>query len=322
MMSGGNWMPELIAAAGGDNLFGEAGKHSGYMTFAELASADPDVIIVAPCGFDIARTMQEMPLSTCQPGWRNLAAVRNGRVAVADGNLYFNRPSPGLAQTTEIIAEIIHGAGIDFGHRGRGWVALRASLTDICAGPPIGFDRPALCVLAFGMKLARTARCSVLAGMLLSSGCSPPPRRRQRQPTPAELDTPLFRPPGGEDRHRGPRHRVEDLGCLDQVRRRRDRQADEPRHCRHAGAEVPGRSCGARRRRRQEAGLRRRLEQAGNGALHRRRARPVDGRHREGAGIGAAPFRRHLRHRSHSRSPRATRSRRSRPIARSSRSIP
>jgi iron complex transport system substrate-binding protein len=122
MMSGGNWMPELIKAAGGDNLFGEAGQHSGYMTFAELSHADPDVIIVAPCGFDIARTLSEMPLLEGQPGWRSLAAVRNGRVAVADGNLYFNRPSPGLAETTEIIAEIIHGPGIDLGHRGRGWV--------------------------------------------------------------------------------------------------------------------------------------------------------------------------------------------------------
>jgi iron complex transport system substrate-binding protein len=122
MMSGGNWMPELIAAAGGENLFGEAGKHSGYMQFAELAAADPDVIVIAPCGFDIARTKIEMPLIEREPGWQGLAAVRNGRVAIADGNLYFNRPGPGVAETTEIIAEILHGPAIDFGHRGRGWV--------------------------------------------------------------------------------------------------------------------------------------------------------------------------------------------------------
>ncbi len=122
MMSGGNWMPELIAAAGGDNLFGEAGKHSGYMRTEELFAADPEVIIIGPCGFDIARTLEEMPLLTAQPGWHNLMAVRNGRVAIGDGNLYFNRPSPSLAETTEIIAEILHPGEVDFGHKGRSWV--------------------------------------------------------------------------------------------------------------------------------------------------------------------------------------------------------
>jgi iron complex transport system substrate-binding protein len=124
MMAGGNWMPELIKAAGGENLFGTAGAHSGYMQYAELAAADPDVIIVAPCGFDLARTRQEMPLLTRQPGWHALAAVRNGRVALGDGNRYFNRPGPGLAETTEIIAEILHSGRIDYGHQGRGWVSF------------------------------------------------------------------------------------------------------------------------------------------------------------------------------------------------------
>lgn len=123
MMSGGNWMPELIAAAGGRNLFGVAGEHSGYMQLAELAAADPEVIIIAPCGFDIARTRAEMPLLEGEPQWRGLSAVRNGRVALADGNLYFNRPGPSVAETAEIIAEILHGPSVDYGHRGTGWVS-------------------------------------------------------------------------------------------------------------------------------------------------------------------------------------------------------
>ena len=61
LMAGGNWMPELIEMAGGINLFGEAGKHSPWMTWEELESSDPDVIIVTPCGFDIDRSMEEMP---------------------------------------------------------------------------------------------------------------------------------------------------------------------------------------------------------------------------------------------------------------------
>ncbi len=59
-MAAGNWTPELIEMAGGVNLFGEAGKHSPWMTWEELRAADPDVIVIAPCGFDLARTEQEM----------------------------------------------------------------------------------------------------------------------------------------------------------------------------------------------------------------------------------------------------------------------
>src|SRR5258708_1151625 len=51
LMAAGNWMPELIAMAGGENLFGVAGQHSPWMKFRELAAADPDVILIMPCGF-------------------------------------------------------------------------------------------------------------------------------------------------------------------------------------------------------------------------------------------------------------------------------
>ena len=76
LMAAGNWTPELIELAGGVNLFGEAGKHSPWMTWEELVAADPDVIVVAPCGFDLARTEQEMHWLTDAPGWRTRAARR------------------------------------------------------------------------------------------------------------------------------------------------------------------------------------------------------------------------------------------------------
>jgi iron complex transport system substrate-binding protein len=122
LMSAGNWMPTLCELAGGVSLFGEAGKHSPWMTFDELRARDPEVIVVLPCGFDIPRTLKEMPLLAAQPGWRALRAMRNGRVAVADGNQYFNRPGPRLAESVEILGEILHPGTIDHGHRGRGWV--------------------------------------------------------------------------------------------------------------------------------------------------------------------------------------------------------
>lgn len=121
LMSAGNWMPELVELAGGRSLFGEAGRHSPWMTWEQLIAADPEVIVVSPCGFDIARTRQELHLLTGRPDWPALRAVQAGRVAIADGNAYFHRPGPRLVESLEILAEILHPETFDFGHRGTGW---------------------------------------------------------------------------------------------------------------------------------------------------------------------------------------------------------
>lgn len=121
LMAAGNWVPELVSRAGGINLFGKAGRHSPWMTWKELRAKDPDVILVLPCGFDIARSRREMPALTRQAGWKNLKAVRLGRVYLADGNQYFNRPGPRVAESLEILVEILHPSAFDFGHKGRGW---------------------------------------------------------------------------------------------------------------------------------------------------------------------------------------------------------
>lgn len=108
LMAAGNWMPTLVELAGGVNLFGAAGRHSPWMTFAELAARDPDVVVILPCGYDLARAGKDVPLLEAQPGWRALAAVRAGRVFVADGNQYFNRPGPRVVESLEILAELLH----------------------------------------------------------------------------------------------------------------------------------------------------------------------------------------------------------------------
>ena len=120
-MHAGNWVPELVEIAGGRVMAGEPGRHSGYFEFEELLSADPDVIAVMPCGFDIPRTRVEMPALAAQPGWNELKAVRNGRVFLTDGNQYFNRPGPRVVESAEILAELLHPDRCDFGHRGSGW---------------------------------------------------------------------------------------------------------------------------------------------------------------------------------------------------------
>jgi len=121
LMAGGNWMPELVEAAGGHNLFGTAGRHSDWMQWDEIRAADPDAIVVAPCGYDLARCLQELPLLQAKPGWADLAAVRSARVTFADGNAYFNRPGPRLADTAEILAEMLHPDVAGRRHEGAAW---------------------------------------------------------------------------------------------------------------------------------------------------------------------------------------------------------
>jgi len=121
LMAAGNWVPELVKLAGGVNLFGEAGRHSPWMTWEQLCAADPDVIVAVPCGLDLNRTHRELRTLMDKPEWPHLRAVRDGRVAVTDGNQYFNRPGPRLVESLEILAEILHPEVFRFGHQGTGW---------------------------------------------------------------------------------------------------------------------------------------------------------------------------------------------------------
>ena len=124
LMAGGNWTPELIEMAGGVNLLGEAGRHSGYVSWEEIREKDPDVIVVAPCGFDIPRTQTEMHWLTQRDGWESMRAVREQRVYLADGNQYFNRPGPRLVETLRILAEVLHPGVFEPTFERAGWVRL------------------------------------------------------------------------------------------------------------------------------------------------------------------------------------------------------
>ncbi len=108
LMASGNWMPELIEIAGAMTHFGEAGKHSDWIDWNQVVAADPDVLLLIPCGFSIVQSLQEVPNLQNRPEWPQLKAVHNRRVFVADGNHYFNRPGPRLVDSAEILAEILH----------------------------------------------------------------------------------------------------------------------------------------------------------------------------------------------------------------------
>ena len=122
LMAVGNWMPELIDMAGGQCLFGKAGQHSPWLGFEDLVAADPDVIVLSPCGFGLERTLEDLPILSARPEWAALKAVRESRVFAADGNQFFNRPGPRLAETVEILGEMLHPDRFDFGHRGTAWL--------------------------------------------------------------------------------------------------------------------------------------------------------------------------------------------------------
>jgi iron complex transport system substrate-binding protein len=124
LMGAGNWVPELVRLAGGEPLFGVAGAHSSWLEWDELQSADPDVIVLMPCGFDIERTRREISPWVAQPGWDALSAVGAGHVYFADGNRYFNRPGPSLVESLEILAELVHPEEFGPSHRGTGWQPL------------------------------------------------------------------------------------------------------------------------------------------------------------------------------------------------------
>lgn len=124
LMAAGNWIPELVQLAGGNSLFGEVGKHSPWLKWEELLTANPDIIIFMPCGFGLEHTRQDVLELIKSSEWQNLSAAKSGKVYITDGNSYFNRPGPRLVDSLEILAEILHPELFDFGYQGIGWVNL------------------------------------------------------------------------------------------------------------------------------------------------------------------------------------------------------
>ncbi|MEA5447461.1 cobalamin-binding protein [Leptolyngbya sp. CCNP1308] len=121
LMAAGNWVPELVDMAGGKSLFGQVGQHSPWMAWGDLVAADPEVIVIMPCGYDLAVTRRESAALTAHPQWSQLKAVKTGRVYLTDGNQYFNRPGPRLVDSLEILAEIFYPERVAYGYQGQGW---------------------------------------------------------------------------------------------------------------------------------------------------------------------------------------------------------
>ena len=124
LMAAGNWMPELVELAGGRNLFGLAGEHSPWLEWEALQKSDPELLLVLPCGFGLERTRAELGPLLEQTGFAELDCARSGRIYLLEGNQFFNRPGPRLAESLEILCEVLHPQSFDFGHSGTGWQSL------------------------------------------------------------------------------------------------------------------------------------------------------------------------------------------------------
>jgi iron complex transport system substrate-binding protein len=124
VMGAGNWIPELIERAGGVSVLGRSGHDAAWSSLGEIAQLDPDVLVIAPCGFDLPRTRAELGPLVSAPGFAALRAVREKHVFLADGFLHFNRPGPRIAESLEIYAELLWPDAFVLRHRGVGFVPL------------------------------------------------------------------------------------------------------------------------------------------------------------------------------------------------------
>ncbi len=108
LMCGGHWVPELVELAGGVNCFGDKETGSFRLEWEQVAASQPEVIILMPCGFDVKRALQDVPLLSGREEWAALPAVRNNRVYAIDAGAYTSRSGPRLVTGLEIMAELIH----------------------------------------------------------------------------------------------------------------------------------------------------------------------------------------------------------------------
>jgi len=131
LMCGGHWVPEMVEMAGGINCFGDKEKGSFKLEWAEVVGSKPDVIILMPCGFDVKRGLEDVPLLAKQEGWASLPAVINNRVYVIDAGAYTSRSGPRLVDGLEIMAEMIHPEIFSDMIPERGGLRLYGDLTKI-----------------------------------------------------------------------------------------------------------------------------------------------------------------------------------------------
>lgn len=108
LFTAGHWVPQMVEYAGGINGISTAGEPSRRMDIDEAVEFDPDIIVLMPCGFEIPRTLKELPALACSEKWKSLRAVKNYDVYAVNANAYFSKPGPRTVAGLEIMAKILH----------------------------------------------------------------------------------------------------------------------------------------------------------------------------------------------------------------------
>ncbi len=113
VMVAGHWVPGMVDLADGAYGMAERGARSRPREWADIRAYDPEVLVTAPCGFEVDQTVRDLPTLTAREGWKELTAVQNDRVYVVDGHHYVNRPGPRLVDTLEFFAWCLHPDAFD-----------------------------------------------------------------------------------------------------------------------------------------------------------------------------------------------------------------
>jgi len=116
LFCGGHWVPEMVAAAGGEDPLGQPGGDSRRMTWDDVASAEPELLIVAPCGYGLADAITVA---------KRLPQVTDAEVVAVDANAYFARPGPRVAEGVELLGHIFHPDRIEWHFETRPWEQIK-----------------------------------------------------------------------------------------------------------------------------------------------------------------------------------------------------
>jgi len=108
LFTAGHWIPQMVEYAHGINCVSSIGEQSRRMGLDEAAQADPDIVVLMPCGLDIKQTLKELPMLKGTQKWMSLRAVKNGEVYAVNANAYFSKPGPRIVAGLEILAKILH----------------------------------------------------------------------------------------------------------------------------------------------------------------------------------------------------------------------
>jgi iron complex transport system substrate-binding protein len=108
LFTAGHWVPQMVEYAGGINGISSAGEPSRRMDIEEAVKLDPDIVVLMPCGFDIKRTLKELPVLSRNGKWKSLQAIKSRNVYAVNANAYFSKPGPRTVVGLEILAKILH----------------------------------------------------------------------------------------------------------------------------------------------------------------------------------------------------------------------